>query len=78
MQPTRRRWRAGALTADAHDGLHLEELLEAELAPLAAVARLLVAAERRREVGGRAVQVHVAGAQPRRDLQRALGSPDET
>src|SRR5690606_18983980 len=39
-----------------HHRLHLEELLEAEDAPLAAVARLLVAAEGGREVGAGAVQ----------------------
>ena len=35
------------------------------LAPLAAVAGLLVAAERRGEVGAGSVEVHVAGAQAR-------------
>src|SRR4051812_46463503 len=46
----------------AHDGLGLEELLEAQLAPLTAVARLAIAAERGVEVGPGAVEVHVAGA----------------
>src|SRR5207344_1993707 len=49
---------------DAHHGFDLEEFLEAELAPLAAVAALLVAAERRIEVRAGAVDVHVAGAKP--------------
>src|SRR5690606_36894746 len=64
--------RALALAGGAHHGLHLEELLEAEDAPFAAVAGLLVAAERRGEVGAGAVQVHVAGAQPRRYALRVL------
>src|SRR5690606_20996087 len=42
---------------EAHDRLHLEIVLEAVLAPLATIARLLVAAERRVRVGGGAVQV---------------------
>src|SRR2546422_373589 len=43
------------------DGLHLHELVEAEAAPLAAVARLPVAAKRRRALVGRTVDVDVAG-----------------
>src|SRR5262249_21550760 len=48
----------------AEHGLQLEELLEAGLAPLAPVARLLVAAEAGVEVDLRTVQVHVAGSDP--------------
>src|SRR5690606_37886820 len=57
-------WRA---RREAHNRLHLEEVLEPVLAPLAAVARLLVAAERRVRVAGGAVQVDHAGAQPHGD-----------
>ena len=46
----------------AGDRLHLEIFLEAVLAPLAAVAGLLVAAERRGAVVRHALQVDVAGA----------------
>ncbi len=46
----------------AHYGLDFEELLESVLTPLATVARLLVAAERSPVIDGRAVQMHVAGA----------------
>ena len=46
----------------AHYGLDFEELLEPVLTPLATVARLLVAAERSPVIDGRAVQMHVAGA----------------
>ena len=55
---------AGALTRrlPAHHRLDLEEVLEPEPAPLAAVAGLLVAAEGRAAVGRRAVEVHHAGA----------------
>ena len=56
----------------SHHGFHLEEFLEAELAPFAAIAGLLVAAERRFEVGACPVQVHIAGAQLRRDFPRML------
>src|SRR4051812_30433121 len=49
------------------DRLHLEELLEAELAELAPVARLLVAAERRERVERRAVDLDLPGADPSRD-----------
>src|SRR6478736_147304 len=47
---------------EAGNRLHFEEVLEAVLAPLAAVAGLLVAAERRGAVVGYALQVDVAGA----------------
>src|SRR5437867_624689 len=61
----------------AEDGLQLEELLEARLAPLAAVARLFVAAEGGAQVGLRAVHVDVAGADlpghPARALEVAGG-----
>src|ERR1700685_4348506 len=50
------------LLDEAEHGLDLEEFLEAELAPFAAGAGLLVAAERRVHVAARAVDVHVAGA----------------
>src|SRR3546814_14048610 len=53
--------------AVAEDRFHLEELFQAELAALAAVAGLLVAAERPGGVAGRIVGVHGAGAHPRRD-----------
>src|SRR5690348_665744 len=56
----------------AHDRLDLEELVEAEFAPFAAVAGLLVAAEGRAEIGPGAVQMHIAGAQLRRHLARML------
>src|SRR6266404_6412317 len=63
---------AGSSCGAAHDRLQLEELLEAVLAPLTAVPRLLVAAEGRGEVGSGAVQVDVAGAQTRGDAQRVV------
>ena len=53
--------------------LDLQELFEAELAELAAVARLLVAAERREQVEAAAVDVDLAGAQAARDALGALG-----
>ena len=61
----------------AEDGLDLEELVEAALALFAAVAGLLVAAERRRGSGIGVVEVDVAGAQPRRRAARARCSPDD-
>src|ERR1700754_3688303 len=64
---------SGRLVAD--HGLGLEELLEAPLAVFAAVARLLVAAERRGRVADRVVQVHVAGAHLRGDLAGVLDVP---
>src|SRR5262249_15977353 len=73
--PRSRRTRAAEwllLCAPPQHGLRLEELLEAELAPLAAVARLLVAAERRAEIGLGAVHADLSGADPRRDAARAL------
>src|SRR5213078_5309893 len=48
--------------APAGDGLDLHEFLEAEATPFAAVARLLVAAERRGPLVGGAVDVDVAGS----------------
>src|SRR5258705_11071107 len=52
--------------------LHLEIFLEAVLAPLAAVAGLLVTAERRRAVVWHALQIDVAGADLAADLAGAL------
>ena len=60
---------AGAVALDALD---LQVFVDAELAPLAAVARLLVAAERRAAIDRRVVDLHVAGAQPARHAPRAL------
>src|SRR6476661_10641652 len=54
-------WRKSLRGGDG-DRLHLEEFLHAELAPLAAVAGLLVAAERGGALVGNAVEVDVAGA----------------
>src|SRR5262249_8987729 len=51
---------------------HLEILFQAVLAPLAAVAGLLVAAERRTAVVRHALQVDVSGAKLARDLAGAL------
>src|SRR5262249_21076750 len=62
--------RSGGLVAEHR--LDLQELFQAPLAVLAAVARLLVAAERRGGVAGRIVQVHVAGAHLRRELAGPL------
>src|SRR5215472_10074618 len=62
-----RRRGGGSRRPVAQHRLHLEELLEAEDAPFAAVARLLEAAEGRGEVGAGAVQMHLAGAELRRD-----------
>src|SRR6185437_4054684 len=59
---------------EAGDRLHLEIFLETELAPLAAVARLLVAAERRGAVVRNALQVDVAGADLTAHLARTLDS----
>src|SRR6266852_2587467 len=56
----------------AEHGLQLEELSQAGFAPLAAVARLLVAAEGRAQVGLRPVHVHVARADAFRHSARAL------
>src|ERR1700688_2646753 len=73
-----RKGRAGDGSADdlrgvvAHHRLHLEALFAAELAPFAAVAGLLVAAERRAEIGPGAIQVDIAGAQLRRHFPRVL------
>src|SRR5258708_28200270 len=51
---------SGGLVAD--DGLGLQKFLETPLAVLAAVARLLVAAERSRGVARRIIEMHVARA----------------
>src|SRR5262245_43239280 len=56
----------------AGDGLHLRELVEAEAAPFAAVAGLLVAAEGCSALVGGAVDVDVAGADALGDAPRAL------
>ena len=53
--------------------LQLEELVERVRPELAADARFLVAAERRQQIEAAAVDVDLSGAQPSRDLQRALG-----
>src|ERR1700719_2839016 len=57
---------------EAGDRLDLEIFLKAELAPFAAVARLLVAAERRGAVVRHALQVDVAGADAAADATRAF------
>src|SRR5437868_3089763 len=57
-------------TSELHR-LHLEILLERELAELAAVSRLLVAAERRQRVEDASVDLDLAGPDPSRD---ALGT----
>src|SRR6195256_4703370 len=57
---------------EAGHRFHLEIFLQAILAPLAAVAGLLVAAERRGTVVRHALQVDVAGAQLAADLAGAL------
>src|SRR5688572_2027048 len=56
----------------AENGLQLEEFLEAGLAPLAPVARLLVVAEGSVEVGTGAIQMHVARAEAERHPARML------
>src|SRR6185436_11968752 len=53
-------------------GLGLEELLDSLATPLTAVTRLLVAAERRVDVGRRTVEVNHARAQAPRDAPRVL------
>src|SRR3954467_2276352 len=53
--------------------LRLEELLEAELAELAAVAGLLVAAERRQRIEAAAVDLDLAGADLPSNLLGPLG-----
>src|ERR1700721_2161765 len=57
---------------EACDRLDLEEFLKAVFAPFAAVAGLLVAAERRGAVVGLPLQVDVAGADPTADLAGGL------
>src|SRR5689334_3742236 len=57
---------------EAGDRLHFEIFFQAVLAPFAAVAGLLVAAERRGAVVGHALQVDVAGANLLADPARAL------
>src|SRR6476659_8293109 len=56
----------------AGDGLDLEIFLQAVFAPFAAVAGLLVAAERRGAVVRHALQVDVAGADPAADPAGSL------
>src|SRR6195952_5784287 len=53
-------YRSGGVVAGAR--LHFEILFQAVLAPLASVAGLLVAAERRGAIVGHALQVDVTGA----------------
>src|SRR5690349_1807475 len=60
---------------EAGDRLHFEIFFQAVLAPFAAVAGLLVAAERRGAVVGHALQVDVAGANLAGDLASALDRP---
>src|SRR5579863_2384604 len=57
---------------EAGDRLDLEIFFHAVFAPLAAVAGLLVAAERRGAVVGHALQVDVAGTDLAADLARPL------
>src|SRR5262245_29851067 len=57
---------------EAGDCLHFEIFFQAVLAPLAAVAGLLVAAERRGALVRHALQVDVAGADLAGDATRAL------
>src|SRR5690349_7160516 len=59
--------------AVSQDRLGLEELAEGRLAPFAAVARALVAAEGGVEVDAGAVQRHLAGAQARGGLAHPGG-----
>src|SRR4026207_712458 len=61
-----------AASAVAHDGLHLEKLLQPECAPLAAKAGLLVAAERRGGVEPLPVEVNVPGPDATRHRARVL------
>src|SRR5262245_37668224 len=61
--------------AVADHRLRLEVLGEPVGAPLAAVARPLVPAERRVEIDRRAVEMDVAGAQPAGDRTRLLVLP---
>src|SRR5689334_22667545 len=60
---------------EAGDRLHFEIFFQAVLAPFAAVAGLLVAAERRGAVVGHALQVDVAGANLAGDVASALDRP---
>src|SRR5450631_2715417 len=69
---TRRARRVLLRRVVAGDRLRLEIFLEAELAPFATVAGLLVAAERRGAVVRHALQVDVAGADLAADLAGAL------
>src|SRR6201999_4548527 len=63
---------------EAGDCLDLEIVLEAIFAPFAAVAGLLIAAERRGAVVRHALQVDVASAEAAADAARALhGIADE-
>src|SRR3954451_19756210 len=60
------------------EALHLQQLLDGEPAVLAAVAGLLVAAERGHRVEGAAVDLDLAGADAAGDADRAVlvGRPD--
>src|SRR5580700_12078081 len=60
-----------------HHRLGLEELLQPLRAPLAAVARLAVAAERRREIDLGTIEVDHARAKTRRDATRVLDGAGE-
>src|SRR5882757_2743300 len=64
--------RASLRRVEAGDRLHLEIFFQAVLAPFAAIAGLLVAAERRGAVVGHALQVDVAGADLAADFSRTL------
>jgi hypothetical protein len=60
----------GDLRRHAEDCLRLQEFVKGMVAPFAAVAGGLVAAEGRHQVHRRAVEAHLAGAQAGRDLAR--------
>src|SRR6185436_17417429 len=64
--------RAGSGCVESRDRLHLEIFLETVLAPFAAVAGLLVAAERRGAIVRHALQIDVAGADLAADAARAF------
>src|SRR5262249_1160058 len=70
--PSRPEMYLGSDLRPAEDRLGLEELLEAGGAPLAPVARLLVAAERGADVERGTVHVHVAGTDAAGDAAGAL------
>src|SRR3954452_24555810 len=64
--------RSGLRGVVAGDRLHFEIFFQAVLAPLAAVAGLLVATERRGAVVRNALQIDVAGADLAADAARAF------